>query len=502
MDEGAFEHLSLSFFYSPPIMIPFLVQPMLRNPIKTLLCLFLCCGVHTPLEAGLSTNQLIYYFDFNQQNNPSQCIFGSGNVPRQSTSPISYTASNVIYSPTGGINNSGYIQTKNNPNNCLSIASSKGLPLTCDNFSISFNIRNAQAPGFALWIINGATVNTSWGIWGVAGGNSSWWDEQGNSTTIAPSLNNTSTWQSVIYSIKGKTATLFIDGKKRGVFIFNNNFANYPRLTLLGLGTSGVSDAGNNSVIADFDNIAIWGTAIQSEADARLLMTTRPDEIKSDNPEAPYVDVYHRTWNFNTLEDWRFYHQNADGDGNPNPEPKTVIENGQLKITVRPGVYDRRKASVSGNYTTGRYKWRIYLPKVEMYSRASFAAWIYCDDRHELDFEIASGTSANRSKYGAKDDELLALMTNQQNPFFSEMVPIKTGWHTVEMDLTLKGGNYFVQWIIDGKVIRQLQTQNNFGTAYKFAIHCSLENLTGMGDRYPTRPHTAIFDRVEYYYHP
>ena len=37
-----------------------------------------------------------------------------------------------------------------------------------------------------------------------------------------------------------------------------------------------------------------------------------------------------------------------------------------------------------------------YAPK---HDRTSVAGFIYNDDRHELDFEISSGTAENRAKY-------------------------------------------------------------------------------------------------------
>ena len=232
---------------------------------------------------------------------------------------------------------------------------------------------------------------------------------------------------------------------------------------------------------------------------------TRPDEIISDSPTVPTEGFTHRIWNFNEQEGWNYIHQNPSGPGSEgsNPEPKSVIEKGILKITVRPDLYDRRKAYVDCNTTTGRYKWRMYLPAPgpgDTCSRASFAAFIYHSDTCEFDFEIARGKQADRNSYGAQNDEMLAMMTSQANPFSSVKTRIKQGWHTVEIDMSNKGGNYYVQWFIDGKVVHTLQT--SLAANKPFQIYCSLENLNGTGDYYPKNQTTALFDQVEYYYHP
>ena len=94
----------------------------------------------------------------------------------------------------------------------------------------------------------------------------------------------------------------------------------------------------------------------------------------------------------------------------------------------------------------------------------------------------------------------VVAMTSQANPYVSGRQLVKTGWHTVEMDLTLANGNYEVKWLIDGEV-RQTQ-RVTFGTSFPFFIYCSVENLGFMGDHLPTQDNTAYYDRVEYYYHP
>ena len=452
------------------------------------------------LHASLSTNQLIYLLDFDAAGTPEKLVTGTGNVPFTRETPVRITPGGFVHHETGGVNNSGYIRATGGTGNSLQISNGNGLPLSSRDFSISFNVRH-YAGGSALFALDGATVNSGWTIWGAGGTSaSSWKDESGNSSAFPPAVPSGDEWHSVVYSIHNKTINLFIDGRHRGTCTIAGNFQFAPRIHLIGLGCTG--NNANEAAAADFDNIALWGKAITTEEEARAVMeAVRPDLLHPADPSAPPVDVYHRTWNFNEMEDWQHMNQNTPHDPDPNPEPKTVTENGLLAIHVRKGTQDRRKVLTKDKiYTTGRYKWRLYLPRLDKCGRTSVGAWIYCDDQHELDFEIGSGTQAERTRLGAGDDDLVVAMTSQANPYVSGRQLVKTGWHTVEMDLTLANGNYEVKWLIDGEV-RQTQ-RVTFGTSFPFFIYCSVENLGFMGDHLPTQDNTAYYDRVEYYNHP
>lgn len=468
--------------------------------MKKLLFLSAALCLCSQLHGALSTNQLVYLLDFDSPQTPERYIAGSGNVPATQEYPVMIYPGSLEYYETGGVDNSGYVRTRGGTGDSLQIFNGNGLPVSCTDFSISFHVRHYEG-GAALLALDGATVNNGWTVWGAGGTSStSWKDESGNSSAQPPALPSGEEWQSVIYSVKNKTVNLFINGKHRGTCTIAGNFPFAPRFRLIGLGCTG--NNANESVKADFDNIALWGKAITTEEEARTLMeAVRPDRLDPADPSAPPVDVYHRTWNFNEMEDWAHMNQNTPYDSNPNPEPKTVTENGMLAIHVRKGTQDRRKVLTRDKiYTTGRYKWRLYLPKLDKCGRTSVGAWIYCDDQHELDFEIGSGTQAERTRLGAGDDDLVVAMTSQANPYVSGRQLVKTGWHTVEMDLTLVNGNYEVKWFIDGG-LRQTQ-RLAFGTAFSFYIYCSVENLGFMGDHLPTQDNTAYYDRVEYYYHP
>lgn len=195
-------------------------------------------------------------------------------------------------------------------------------------------------------------------------------------------------------------------------------------------------------------------------------------------------------WEMTSLEGWTLYSQDE------NPDQQIVIENQMMKIWTRQGSVDRKKARTEKIYTTGRYTWKTYISQMGVGDQASIGSWIYCDDHHEIDFEVGYGKAVDRQKYGVKDGEMLAWMTTQDHPFKSTGVPVSVGWHVFELDLSLRDGKYFVQWIIDGKVCSEVQ--QTFGDQYKFSIYCSVENLKFVGDNVATQDNYGLFDWVEF----
>jgi len=200
-----------------------------------------------------------------------------------------------------------------------------------------------------------------------------------------------------------------------------------------------------------------------------------------------------RRWDFNNLEGWQYAHQDN------NPDNQCEISDGILKIWTRAGSVDRKKVRTELNYTTGRYTWRTFISEMGVGDQASIGSWIYHDDQHEIDFEVGYGKATVRTELGAAEDDLVAYMTTQANPFKSVPVLIKSGWHLFEIDLTEKGGNYFVQWLIDGKVVSSVQ--QTYGPDFKFSLFCSVENLTFIGDTPASKDNYGLFDYVEYTYH-
>ncbi len=199
------------------------------------------------------------------------------------------------------------------------------------------------------------------------------------------------------------------------------------------------------------------------------------------------------TWDFDNLDGWVYAHQDD------NPDNQCVLEEGTLRIFTRAHSWDRKKIRTTDTYTTGRYTWRTYIPQMGEGDMASVGSWIYCDDHHEIDFEVGYGKESVRLETGAAPDEMIAYMTTQDNPSKSVYIPIKTGWHIFEIDLSLRDGNYFVQWIIDDQVVSSVQ--QTFGEEYSFHIFCSVENLKFIGDHQPEKENYGLFDYVTYCYH-
>lgn len=200
-------------------------------------------------------------------------------------------------------------------------------------------------------------------------------------------------------------------------------------------------------------------------------------------------------WDFTEgIKGWKYGHQ----DQNPNNQCDVI--NGVVRIWTRAGSVDRKKICTEKKYTTGRYTWRAYVAPMGLGDQSSVGCWIYSDDHHEIDFEVGSGKAAERQKAGAQPDELLAYMTTQDHPFQSIATPIKPGWHIFEIDLSLREGNYFVQWIIDGKV--GATVQQTYGDQVAFSLFCSTENLKFIGDVPASQDNYGLFDWVEYTFHP
>lgn len=201
-----------------------------------------------------------------------------------------------------------------------------------------------------------------------------------------------------------------------------------------------------------------------------------------------------KKWKFNNLDGWVYAHQDD------NPSQQCELKKGILKIFTRPQSWDRKKVRTeTKSYTAGRYTWKTYIPQMGEKDQASVGSWIYCDDHHELDFEVGYGKAEVRKKLNAAPDEMIAYMTSQDFPFTSIPVKIKTGWHIFEIDLAVKDGKYYASWLID-KVTRH-EMQLKYGTEVSFYIFCSVENLKFIGDQIPHQENYGLFDFVQYKYH-
>ena len=142
-------------------------------------------------------------------------------------------------------------------------------------------------------------------------------------------------------------------------------------------------------------------------------------------------------WDFDNLDGLVCTHQDD------NPARQIECRNGVMKIFTRANSRDRKKVrTVGSDYGAGRYTWRVYIPEMGVGDQASVGAFIYHDDQHELDFEIGYGPQEVRERIGAKPGEMVAYMTTQDNPHQSVQVPIACGWHTCDIELSLRDGMF------------------------------------------------------------
>ena len=201
-----------------------------------------------------------------------------------------------------------------------------------------------------------------------------------------------------------------------------------------------------------------------------------------------------REWGFDSMDGWVYAHQDE------NPDNQCAIEDGMLRIYTRAGSRDRKKVRTADKiYTTGRYVWRTYISDLGVGDQSSIGSWIYGDDHHEIDFEVGYGTAEVRERLHAQDDEVVAYMTTQDNPYQSVQTLIRKGWHVFEIDITSVEGKYHVKWLIDGKVVSSVQ--QTFGSEVPFYIFCSVENLLFIGDKPAGQDNYGLFDYVRYEYH-
>lgn len=219
--------------------------------------------------------------------------------------------------------------------------------------------------------------------------------------------------------------------------------------------------------------------------------TTESDSNPSEmSKNVPTRATAVKTWNFNDLNEW----EDATQIGQPN----YWIDNGSLRIFTNANSWERVKVKSVATYATGSYSWRVYVPAMGEGDMASIGAFLYNNDTHELDFEIGYGDQAIRQELNAASDDLIVYNTSQANPYHSFQSKIKREqWYTFTIQLTLNAKKkYVATWKIDNVILSSATL--TYGTATKFKIFCSVENLTFMGDHIPYSQNYALFDWVEF----
>ncbi len=156
------------------------------------------------------------------------------------------------------------------------------------------------------------------------------------------------------------------------------------------------------------------------------------------------------------------------------------------------------KVRTVDRFGDGTYTWRIYIPAMGQGDQASIGAFLYRDDKHEVDLEIGYGRTDLRNELNAGETQLVCYCTNQGHPYNSSQVLVKREqWHTFSIEIGHgTNDNYLITWFVDGRQTKQLQT--SFSDEITFTVHCSVENLTFIGDHIPTQENHAAFDFVQF----
>ena len=204
--------------------------------------------------------------------------------------------------------------------------------------------------------------------------------------------------------------------------------------------------------------------------------------------DTPAPNQFHAT--FENMDGW------VDNSAEGSLHSYTITD-GVLRLSTRLETRDRVKIRTVNRFGAGRYVWRVYVPAMGKGDQTSIGAFLYKDDQHEIDFEIGYGTATVREELNARDTDLVCYCTSQGHPSSSSQRLIKReAWYTFAMDITHgKDGNYLVTWFVNDEEVKQLQI--HFGDETTFTTHCSVENLTFMGDHIPTQENYALFDSVE-----
>ena len=203
-------------------------------------------------------------------------------------------------------------------------------------------------------------------------------------------------------------------------------------------------------------------------------------------------------WNFDTMKEWKVANQGNDQDEHSSIVDNMECKDGKaLKIYTDANSQQRKKLRTTQQYGAGLYTWQTYISNLGEVERTSIGSWLWHDDKHELDFEVGSGTSVERKKYNLSSDEVIAYITSQDNPWLQQKVVIKKNeWHLFQIDLKLVGGKYFATWLIDNKPYAMQQL--SYGEDFPFYIFCSTENLKFIGDTWPYQRNFGLWDYVSY----
>ena len=239
----------------------------------------------------------------------------------------------------------------------------------------------------------------------------------------------------------------------------------------------------------------------KSDTDGRFSDTP---QSRIDTPnKATLSTAQELKWQFTNTDEWLNASQGENADVSQTfVESNSEAEDGKvIKIYTEANTQQRKKLKSKKQYGAGLYTWRTYISDLGVTERVSIGSWLWNSDKHELDFEVGSGTAKERETLAAADDEVIAYITSQDNPFVQQKVKIKkNAWHTFKIDLQLVGDKYFATWLIDE--VKCAAQQLNYGQEHPFHIFCSTENLKFIGDNWPYQDHYGLWDYVSYTPYP
>lgn len=243
---------------------------------------------------------------------------------------------------------------------------------------------------------------------------------------------------------------------------------------------------------AKFDYVSFEGH-VSGDWDGIKEVVDDPKPEPVPDPDPEIVDWKETSWDFSSgIDGWYYYTHNPEQGS-----PCYSIEDGCVKIWTNADTMDRNKLQTRAKiFSEGEYIFKLLVTDIAPGEKCSIGAFIYCDDKHELDFEIGYGTAADRKKCGATEDEMVCHMTNQAYPFKSVPVPISKGWHECKLKLEDIGGYFKASWFIDDELVNNLDLK--FGKEVQFIICISVENLEFLGDFQPTHTNYSLFDYVIY----
>jgi hypothetical protein len=203
-------------------------------------------------------------------------------------------------------------------------------------------------------------------------------------------------------------------------------------------------------------------------------------------------------WDFVNLDGWELANQGNDDIDHTSIENNADCEdNKALRIYTEANSQQRKKVRTVKQYGSGLYTWRTYISDLGEVERVSIGSWLWHDDKHELDFEVGSGTSEERAALQLTEDEVIGYISCQDYPQLMQKVKIrKNEWHIFQIDLKLVNRNYFATWLIDN--VAYAAQQLSFGEGFPFYIFCSTENLKFIGDTWPYKDNYGLWDYAVY----